>query len=366
MVKYTLTEDSLMVLYGGETHTIQKGAPNFLSLREALVKEDWAAVPKHLSVGKAIETWAQGEFKIEGSVVRYKGSPLPADLTKRILGMATQGKSPQPLMRFWERLQRNPSGRSVDQLWSFLNHLGIPLTVDGCFLAYKGVNANYTDCHSGTFVNKPGAKFEMERNLVSDDPRASCHEGFHVGAIEYARGFGPRVIICKVDPADVVSVPYDCSCRKMRVCRYEVVGNFGDRLDNLLYEGEVPPAEPVQVTATVVPPPPTSVPPVVPALPPAPPAPVVPPAPAPPGVVPNKQIGKTRVPPAEVTPVEPAGELPYTEETWKLLDKMGADKLLGQTITLLRRYASMHLAVIGAYKMPGGKAALLTAILKVR
>jgi len=35
------------------------------------------------------------------------------------------------------------------------------------------------------------------------------------------------MIICRVHPKDVVSVPYDSNSQKMRVCRYKVIGNYG-------------------------------------------------------------------------------------------------------------------------------------------
>ena len=30
-------------------------------------------------------------------------------------------------------------------------------------------------------------------------------------------------MIVKIDPSDVVSVPHDCDCQKLRTCKYEVV-----------------------------------------------------------------------------------------------------------------------------------------------
>jgi hypothetical protein len=45
----------------------------------------------------------------------------------------------------------------------------------------------------------------------------------HAGSLSYATGFGPTHVIVKIDPADVVSIPTDCSCQKLRTCAYEVV-----------------------------------------------------------------------------------------------------------------------------------------------
>ena len=51
----------------------------------------------------------------------------------------------------------------------------------------------------------------------------------HVGALAYAitfcSGGGSRIVICEVDPENVVCVPYDCSQQKMRVCEYKVIGH---------------------------------------------------------------------------------------------------------------------------------------------
>jgi hypothetical protein len=65
----------------------------------------------------------------------------------------------------------------------------------------------------------------------------------HVGSLEYVRGFacgygtegGDRIVIVKVNPADVVSVPYDCQNQKVRTCKYEVLREYTGPLPE--YEG---------------------------------------------------------------------------------------------------------------------------------
>jgi hypothetical protein len=108
------------------------------------------------------------------------------------------------------------------------------------------VNPDYTDKYSGTVDNTPGQKPErMERSQVDDNPNNHCSNGYHVGALGYAGPGGwynsPRdkVMICKVDPADVVSVPNDHGCQKMRCCYYEPVGEFQGELQGVVYSGEV-------------------------------------------------------------------------------------------------------------------------------
>ncbi len=224
-IKYTATNDSVAVIIGGKPTTVKRGAANFVELKRALVEGRWADAKAHLRADVSLRKWARDRFALDGNGgLLFDGRPVPSGLTRRIQDMAVAGADPSPLFRFWERMQNNPSMRSVEQLWSFLEHAGIPLTGDGCFLAYKGVKADFMDCHSGTILNAPGSTVQMQRNLISDNPDHACHQGLHVGAFEYATNFGPNVVIVKVDPADVVCVPNDHSHQKMRVCRYEVVG----------------------------------------------------------------------------------------------------------------------------------------------
>lgn len=155
--------------------------------------------------------------------------------------MVAKGDDPQSLFNFWERLQKNPSFRSVNQLWSFLQNRGIPLTPEGNFLAYKSVRSDYKDHHSNTFDNSPGRINKMPRNMISDDPANECDPGFHVGAIAYAKSMysDGRIVICEVDPENVVSVPRDHNAQKMRVCEYKVIGNYGSDLPSTTFVEEV-------------------------------------------------------------------------------------------------------------------------------
>jgi hypothetical protein len=171
-------------VWKGKSFTVKKGAPNFLQLREAVVSEKWDEIEGHLTVKKSLESWAGGDFQVRNGKFYYGDEELPEELNQRISEMAAQNEDPISVLNFYKRLKKNPSYRSVNQLWRFMKHRGIPLTKAGTFLAYKGVRADYKDQHSGTFLNTPGAELEMDRNKVSDDPNTACHEGFHVGALE--------------------------------------------------------------------------------------------------------------------------------------------------------------------------------------
>jgi hypothetical protein len=366
---YTLTNESITVIWEGKSHTVQKGAPNYKALRDAVLAENWNAIPANLTVQKSLHEWAKGAFTLEGNRFFFNKEPLPEELNGRIIEMATRGNDPTPLMKFWERLQKNPSYRSVQMLFSFLRHQGIPLTEDGCFLAYKGVRTDYKDAHSGQFDNSPGAMNEMPRNKISDDPKVACHEGFHVGALAYAKTFSQRVVVCKVDPADVVCVPYDESQHKMRVSKYKVIGNHNgvhlpntvfvkDEYDTVTKEAERPAVAPVEAVDD------------------------------------DPDYDADNDPLAEdyeqdeSEPVQPRNyflneqhELPKEKASDKekpseerraskkgftKFDKMGLEQLMECSIDDLRKYAGKGLEIVGASKIPGGKTALVRKILDVR
>lgn len=224
----------------------------------------------------------------------------------------------------------------MNQLWSFLEHAGIPLTKEGRFLAYKGVRENYLDVHSGTFKNTPGAVLQMDRNKVSDDPETPCHEGFHVGELSYATSFGKRVVVCEVDPADVVCVPYDSAKQKMRVCKYRVVGNHnGELLDSTSFDDDIRSDRYVTADFNVV-----------------------------------EDEEEETITDERGVVVEPPEQQKVqgkkSKKGWKKFDAMDMKGLMEQSIDDLRQYAGKGLDIVGASKIPGGKTSLVRAILKTR
>jgi hypothetical protein len=132
------------------------------------------------------------------------------------------------LEKFAERLTKNPSARSVEQLLTFIEKNNVPIMHDGRLLTFKRVRGDYYDIHTAK-TNKyvVGSEHSMPRNEVDDDPRSACSHGLHVGGYNYVASFlGERLIGVIVDPADVVSIPYDSAFGKIRCCRLEVAFEF--------------------------------------------------------------------------------------------------------------------------------------------
>lgn len=230
---FILTPNSLVILLNGKNYVVNASHENWEKIVAALGKVVSADTLVNLiDTAKAISGWSAGNVEVEHGQVFYKGEVVHGLIVERILAFIKQKISPVPLMRFLDNLYDNPSKRSVDQLYPFLEHGNMPITPDGCFLSYKGVRRDYQDVHSGKFSNKVGSKIVMPRNAVCDDPDKGCSYGFHVGSLEYASGWGDRVVIVKVNPKNCVSVPKDHSFQKLRTCAYEVVGDYTAPMDN--------------------------------------------------------------------------------------------------------------------------------------
>ena len=157
--------------------------------------------------------------------VYYKGKIVRSVLAQRIISMAREGFEAAPLLLFLENLMLNPSNRAVEELYGFLEASSLPITDDGCFLAYKSVRQDYMDHYSGTMDNSVGSVVSMERNKVDEDKDRTCSYGLHFAAHEYASGFGSsgRMVVLKINPRDVVAIPSDYANQKGRCASYEVI-----------------------------------------------------------------------------------------------------------------------------------------------
>lgn len=171
------------------------------------------------------------DMEYSGGVVTYRGEVLHNYAVERLVSLIDAKRDHAPLANFLAKLQENPSKRVVDNLYAFLEKGNIPLAEDGDFVAYKAVRSDYKDIHSGTFDNGLGAVCEMPRNRVDEDANRTCSTGLHVCSFSYLPHFSHangHVMVVKVSPADVVAIPADYNDSKMRVSRYEVIGEVED------------------------------------------------------------------------------------------------------------------------------------------
>jgi len=223
---YQITDQFITVNYDGQTHMVARTEALAERLIKALREGREHEIPDLVDASKRVAKYTKGKFEVRDGKVFVNGVEAPKVLGDKIWRFSNEGLPSEPLVRFAENLQRNPSYRAVHELFQFLEKNNHPITENGCFIAYKKVREDFKDVHSGTFDNSPGNVVEMPRNQVNEDSNQTCSHGLHVANYEYASQFysGGVMLECEVDPADVVSIPVDYNQSKMRVCRYKVLG----------------------------------------------------------------------------------------------------------------------------------------------
>ena len=247
-----INKDSIGLYINGSIRTVKSDHPYFEKIKNAIKADDVNLIEKLIDKTQAIIEFGRGHVKIDNGVVLFNGKPLYTCLTQRLLSLMSEGYGVENLVNFIENVYQNPSESSRRELYMFLEHRALPITEDGCFLAYKAVGNDFKDLWSGKVDNTVGSAIEMDRELVDPNSSNHCSVGYHVGAMEYVKDYGSinhkpidtvgnRIMIVKVNPRDAVSVPNDHDCQKLRVCKYEVISelkNYDIALEKAVYSSE--------------------------------------------------------------------------------------------------------------------------------
>jgi len=231
----------ITIFVEGKQHTIHATDSNFASAVTAFEASDWDGLYNILNPAQVFQNlYAKYEqIEVKHGNVYVNDEPISSLIAGRILDFLAKGVDCLPVFKFITKLNLNPSARAVNELYTFLEHKFLPLTDNGNFLAYKALRSDYTDVHTGKFNNSVDNVLEMPRNKVDDNKEVGCSYGFHAGTLEYARGFRPcngKLVVVEINPADVVSIPTDCECQKLRTCKYKVHSEYEVPLEDLAYE----------------------------------------------------------------------------------------------------------------------------------
>ena len=242
-VPFMWVDGNLTLVLNNRTYQVLPDHINYKMIIEALPTASADELIDLVDIEKAVSTFSDGLVEIKNGQVLYEGEVVHGSISKRILEFMSKGLPFQPLVNFLNNLMENPSMQSQKELYDFLEHEHLPITEDGCFLAYKAVRSDFKDKYRGIFDNSVGKVCKMTRSKVDDDRGRGCSNGLHAGALNYVAGYGSlenndKIVIVKINPKDVVSVPSDCNCEKLRTCQYLVVGEYQGELLKPLYSAE--------------------------------------------------------------------------------------------------------------------------------
>jgi hypothetical protein len=243
-VPFMFVDGNLTLVLNNKSYQVLPDHINYKMILEALPTATSDELLEIVDIEKAVASFSDGLVEIKNGQVTYEGEAVHGSISKRILEFMSKGLPFQPLVTFLQNLMENPSMQSQKELYDFLEHESLPITEDGHFLAYKAVRSDYMDKYRGTFDNHVGNVCEMTRSKVDDDRSRGCSNGLHAGALNYVAVYGSiesndKIVIVKINPKDVVSVPSDCNYEKLRTCRYEVVGEYQGELLKPLYNASL-------------------------------------------------------------------------------------------------------------------------------
>lgn len=194
------------------------------------------------------DLYLAGSMSIVNGTIKFGDHLLEESLSNHILSLLDDNNVPKDAklwksyVAFLDNLHQNVNQDIREQLFRWISYEnnaghGFGFTEDGCIVGYKGTGGTILEPMSkftgtaivdgveitGHIPNKVGSVVKMPRSAVQFDPKVGCSAGLHVGTRDYATSWAPILLLVKVNPRDIVSVPYEVNSQKMRVCEYTVL-----------------------------------------------------------------------------------------------------------------------------------------------
>lgn len=229
---YVITPVNVAFTVGDDSYTADITHPSYKDIVAAVIENDPDTAIELIDIAKTITEFMLGHIEVKGGVVYYEGQVVHGNIVTRILESMENNDEYMvtAYVSFLNNLMKNPSNTSVEDAYDFIVANDIKITEDGHILTWKRVSKNFTDIFTGEMDNSVGQVVKMRRNMVNEDNKVTCSHGLHVCSKSYLPHYGAacgnKIVMCKVNPRDIVAVPKDYNNVKMRVCQYEVVADM--------------------------------------------------------------------------------------------------------------------------------------------
>lgn len=251
VIPATITSTRVSIVYNNRQRSYLRDSDRGARLVELLKErpQNIEAICEIADIASFVAQRSEGRVVVdERDQLRLDGRVVDYGLAGRVTKLIDQGFDWPTLAHFVEQVDQNPNKGNAADLYRFLEKGNNPFTPDGAFLAYKRVDADLHSFHAGREkvrvydtpdaearvmtgrVQYPlGGVVEMDRADCDEDRSNACSRGLHVCSFDYLPQFHNgqgRILICKVRPSDVTSVPIADRDIKLRCCRVEVVGEI--------------------------------------------------------------------------------------------------------------------------------------------
>lgn len=227
------TSKEIMVSIDGKAYNIAKDHLHYNEIKDRLCTRKYDDLLSLVNIPEYLQKTTNGKVYFNGSQIYWNGHVVDNYIVDRIIQFSKEGSPFESLLLFLENMLKNPDKSVIEYLYTFLEYGNMPITDDGCFLAYKKVDNEYRSYHAspdGTYLKHPiGGVVSMNREKVNSNRSETCSTGLHFCSLsylsQYSGGKG-RVLILKINPRDVCAIPHDYNNTKGRACCYEIFGEY--------------------------------------------------------------------------------------------------------------------------------------------
>lgn len=238
----------ITTILDGKTSQTHPKTPFYDEILVAVKARDAAKYRELSDMKSRLELVSKARISFQNGAFTLDGKPMHNAMTKRFVRLVEDGHDMAPFMAFIKNCLLNPRQEAIDELYLFLEANDLPLTDDGCFLAYRRVDKDYRSIHANPDGsrnrNMVGDVVSMPRSECDHNRQNTCSPSLHACSLTYLPSYGSssrgdRTMVVKISPADIVAVPPDYNNQKLRCCRYEVVAEHfdGDSCDSLSQNG---------------------------------------------------------------------------------------------------------------------------------
>lgn len=226
---------SVVIAIEGKPRTIDTSHPAYKAIVQAIHDRDIKRAYMLMEPREAIEVFSEGAVTVDNRKVFWDGNDVSkTSIGKRLVALLLKGdkENLKRLTLFMDKMFQNPSSSLVQsgRIYDFMAYSDIEIAEDGDIILYKSVRGDYMDKHSGQIDNTPGNIVRMARSFVNDDCTDLCSYGLHVCSLAYLKQcfgrLGQRVVRCKLNPKDIVSITNDYNSSKIRCCEYLVMDDY--------------------------------------------------------------------------------------------------------------------------------------------
>lgn len=154
---YIMQGNNICIVIDNIPYNINDTHMGYQDIKNAIKNGDWDKIKSLVDVKQLIADFSKGNVSVYGDTLFWKKEEMHGCIVARFIQMHKEGFPVDSLIAFMDNMMSNSSSSAIKELYDFIEKGNLPITPDGCFLAYKRIKADYTDCYTGVVLNKPAA-----------------------------------------------------------------------------------------------------------------------------------------------------------------------------------------------------------------